>query len=253
MNSTNATSLNATTSRTPVAGIVIELSWTMLITVSNIMLTLMYIVYQYGCINIYEFITFFTTRKLHILETKLGANRILITKDKSVYFGEVEPNLVLKTGKYIDFLEENREVWARKTGAKAYLQKLGLEFIPLGFTFRVRRRMKVMHSYGMETKLIYWNKYNLFYQSKIVCQGIVCSIGYTQVAIMDSGREKRTKTSGLISHLKLPTYEIECPKDLKDWVKHLIASSEALHKEEKEEAEVLNDKTVDKALESLNP
>lgn len=247
----NATTLNGTITEIPFNGIVVKLSYTMLVTVGNIVLTLMFLCYQYGCINFYEFITFFTSKKLQPFKTKLAANRILITKDKSVHFGEVEPNLLLKTGKYIDFLEQNREEWARRTGAKAYLRKLGLEFIPLGFTFRIRRRMKVMHSYGMETKLIYWNEYNLFYQSKIMCQGIVCSIGYTQVAVMDSGREERTKTSGLISHLKLPTFEIECPADLKDWVKHLVASTEALHKEEKEEAELLKEKPD--PLDKLSP
>jgi len=237
----NDTVLNETASEIPPADFVIELSYTMLITFGNIVFTLLFLCYQYGCINLYEFLTFFTTSKLHPFESKLPANKICITEDKSVYFGEVGPNLILKTGKYIEFLENNQEVWARRTGAQAYLQKVSLKLIPLGFTYRIRRRLKALHKYGMETKLIYWNKFNLFLQSRIICQGMVCCIGYAQVAIMDAKTEKRRKTSALISHLKLPTFEIECPADLKDWVKHLVASTDALNKEEREVAEALKE------------
>jgi len=237
----NATALNQTASGIPPAGIVIELSYTLLVTLGNLAFTLLFLVYQYGCINFYEFFKFYITGNLQPFESELLANKICITKDKWVYLGEVEPSLFLKTGKYIEFLENNQDEWARRTGAKAYLNNLSLRFITLGFTHRIRRRMRALHKYGMETKLIWWNKYNLFFQSRIICQGMVCAIAYIQVAIMNLKTEKRNKTSALISHLKLPTFEIECPDDLKDWVKHLLASTDLLHKEEKEMTEAYKD------------
>jgi len=228
--------LNGTSLETPYNGIVIRISYAMLITLVNGVFTLIFLGYQYGCINFFEFLTFFTTRKVHLLESKIDANRIMKTKDQWVFLGEVEPTMLLKTGKYVEFMEQNREEWARRTGASAFLQKKDLELRSLAYTYKIRRRLKFLHNYVMETKLIYWNKYNIFFQSRILCRGLVCAEGYVQVAIIDPKTEKRRKTDALISHLKLPAFEVQCPGELQDWVKHLIASGEALQKEEKESA-----------------
>jgi len=224
--------LNGTSLETPYNGIVIRISYAMLITLVNGVFTLIFLGYQYGCINFFEFLTFFTTRKVHLLESKIDANRIMKTKDQWVFLGEVEPTMLLKTGKYVEFMEQNREEWARRTGASAFLQKKDLELRSLAYTYKIRRRLKFLHNYVMETKLIYWNKYNIFFQSRILCRGLVCAVGYVQAAIINPKTEKRRKPGALISHLKLLAFEIQCP----DWVKHLTASGEALQKEEGERA-----------------
>jgi len=216
-------------------------------------LTLIFLTYQYGCINFFEFLTFFTTKKVHLLESKIDANRVMKTENQWVFLGDVDPNMLLKTGKYVEFMEHNREKWTRRSGANAFLLKDDLELRSLAYTFGVRRRLKFLHNYGMETKLVYWNKYNIFFQSRILCRGLVCAVGYVQVAIINPKTEKRRETAALISHLKLPNFDIHCPDELHAWVKHLIASGEALQKEEREPAETHNKERLRKLSPFLVP